>query len=145
MLKAATRAGEISFDLTKTVANFQPHAVDEITRRHSLARFRLHLEHAHRCLLATLHYELILLRHDQLAIWNTRPDRDRRLRFPKNKTLRIELRISVGPRLKTSDASLNNKSALRPVDQTVFFCQHWREGGISIVLRTRRESVETCE
>ena len=55
MLKAATRAGEISFDLTKTIANFQTHTIDEIACCHSFARFRLDLEHTQRGLLATLH------------------------------------------------------------------------------------------
>ena len=68
MLKAATRAGEISFDLTKTIANFQTHAVDEIARRHPLSRFRLDFEHTQRRSLAALHDQLIFLCNDHLAI-----------------------------------------------------------------------------
>jgi hypothetical protein len=67
-LKATRRAGEISFGLAKAIANFQVHAVDEIARCHSLARFRLNLEHAQGGSLATLHDEFILLGHDYLAI-----------------------------------------------------------------------------
>jgi hypothetical protein len=44
------------------------HTVDKIARRHSLPRLRLDLEHPQRRSLATLHYKLVSLCNDQLAI-----------------------------------------------------------------------------
>src|SRR5215217_5793677 len=143
MLKAATRAGEISFDLTKTIANFQMHAVDEIARRHSLSRFRLDFEQSQRSLISTAHYEFVSLCNNDLA--GRRVRHCRSLSTPDREPFCVVDCVRVGPRLKTSDAALNLERAPRPVDQTVFFFQYRSERGIAVMLRTRREIIEARE
>src|SRR6185503_4129409 len=66
ILNAVRRAGEI-FDLTKAIANFRMHPVDEVARRDSFARFRLDLDHAQGSLIATAQDQFVSLRNNDLA------------------------------------------------------------------------------
>ena len=68
MLKAATRAGEISFDgLAKALANFQMHAVEKVARRKPLASLRLDFNQTQRGLIAATHDQIVSMCNDHFA------------------------------------------------------------------------------
>src|SRR5690348_6521768 len=97
---ATRRAGETCLLFAKTIANLHVHAVDEVARRESLARFRLNLEQPQRRSSATLNDELAAVCGSNFTRLNFRRETHERLGFPNRQATRVESRVRSGPRLK---------------------------------------------
>src|SRR5512141_2718384 len=72
---------------------------------------------------------------------------DIRKRFcvPDDEATRTNSCVSIGPRLKPSDTTLDHKSTGSPVDQSIVFFQNRSVGGIAVVLRSRGKFAKSSQ
>src|SRR5215218_10395273 len=115
MSNAARRAGEISFSLAKPVPDLRMHPVDKVAYRNSFAGFGLDLDQSQGRLLATTNNQFVSTSNNHVA-WRCIRAGCGYFGTPDGEAFPVEAGVSIGPRLKPANATLDYGRALRPVD-----------------------------